>query len=213
MGGARRGSRGQCLCRAHGRVCIFRMCKYIVYCVCVPELCVCVWVCMCEVSVERVVLTRLATRFTLGPGGAAGAFLTLTSIHTRHARCEELLELSAVASGRHAPCIHRSICPKLVRRSALSQTALFVRRSNQVPLWCRWAGLQSPPRMLSAMPLLTEQSLARTGRKAGCSTLSLSSSALQPVNAAKRRRSLCASSGPLMAMQRTQPSSDARFLL
>ena len=30
MGGAWRGSRGQCLCRAHGRVCIFRMCKYIV---------------------------------------------------------------------------------------------------------------------------------------------------------------------------------------
>lgn len=97
MGGARRGSRGQCLCRAHGRVCIFRMCKY---CVCVPELCVCVWVCMCEVSVERVVLTRLATRFTLGPGGAAGAFLTLTSIHTRHARCEELFSSSA-------PRLHR----------------------------------------------------------------------------------------------------------
>lgn len=54
----------------------------------------CVWVCMCEVSVERVVLTRLATRFTLGSGGAAGAFLTLTSIHTRHARCEELFSSS-----------------------------------------------------------------------------------------------------------------------
>jgi hypothetical protein len=37
MGGARRGSRGQCLCRAHGRVCIFRMCKY----VCVPAMCLC----------------------------------------------------------------------------------------------------------------------------------------------------------------------------
>ena len=75
MGGARRGSRGQCLCRAHGRVCIFRMCKYCVYAYHRGRaiVCVCVWVCMCEVSVERVVLTRLATRFTLGPGGAAGA--------------------------------------------------------------------------------------------------------------------------------------------